>query len=134
MELREELPYEMAVVVDAFKDMRLTEKDKKRLMREGNSEALSETAPDGRLKIVASIEATIIVNKPSQRAIVVGKGGTVIKDIGIKSRAKIESLIGGKVFLNLHVKVVSKWFKNNIYLEQVGLLRAMDSKRVWRKR
>lgn len=141
--LREELPYEMAVVIDGFKDFRKVPKKKTEEVYEGVS-ATAAPAPapvqeevyEGRglANVLAHIDATIIVNKPSQRAIVVGKGGTVIRDIGTNSRKKIEAMIGGKVFLNLHVKVVPKWFRNNIYLEQIGLLRAMDSKRVWRKR
>lgn len=39
----------------------------------------------------------------------------------------------GKVHLNLHVKVSPKWFKNNFILEEIGLPRAQDSARVWRK-
>lgn len=136
--LREELPYEMAVVIDAFKDFRKVGDKKLTEITETSPEDSTDGTENligrGKANVLAHIDATIIVNKPSQRAIVVGKGGTVIRDIGANSRKKIEAMVGGKVFLNLHVKVVSKWFKNNIYLEQIGLLRAMDSKRVWRKR
>ncbi|MBF0314895.1 MAG: GTPase Era [Oligoflexia bacterium] len=112
MLLHEEVPYELAVVIDRFEDFR-DEKD---------------------AKIAVHIDATIVVNRPSQRGIVVGKGGAVIKDIGTKARTRIESLLGGKVYLNLHVKVIPRWFRNNNVLEQVGLRRAKDSIRVWRKR
>jgi GTPase len=110
--LKEELPYEIAVVIDEYKD----------LSRENDS------------PIVAQISASILVNRPSQRAIVVGSKGSNIKEIGSKSRMKIERLLGGQIGLKLHVKVSEKWFKNNMILEQLGLHRAEDSNRVWRAR
>ena len=58
----------------------------------------------------------------------------MIKEIGIRSRKKIEIMTGGPVHLNLHVKVSPKWFKNNFVLEEIGLPRAKDSARVWRKK
>ncbi len=111
--LRDELPYECAVTIDEFNDFRRDE--------EGDPE-----------KVQAKISATILVNRPSQRAIVVGKQGIIIKEIGTKARKKIEALVGGKVFLNLHVKVRPKWFKNNFILEELGLPRVQESTRVWR--
>ena len=91
--LKEELPYEVTVVIDKFEDFR-DQKTKK--------------------KISSEVSATIIVNRPSQRAIVVGTKGSMIKEIGTRARMRIEEMIGGKIHLNLHVKVVPKWFKNNI--------------------
>jgi GTPase len=111
--LKEELPYEIAVVIDEYKDMR---------MREPES------------KIEAHISASILVNRPSQRAIVVGRGGSIIKEIGVNARKKIEAMIGGKVHLNLHVKVSPKWFNNNYVLDEIGLPRTQKSARVWRKK
>lgn len=111
--LKEELPYEIAVVIDEYKDMR--KKD--------------ETAPPE-----AHISASILVNRPSQRAIVVGRGGSIIKEIGVNARKKIEAMIGGKVHLNLHVKVSPKWFNNNWVLDEIGLPRTQKSARVWRKK
>jgi len=109
--LKEELPYELAVTIDKFKEK-----------------------PSEESKVQADISATILVNRPSQRAIVVGSKGSVIKDIGSNARKKIEAMMGGKVYLKLHVKVAPKWFKNNFILEELGLPRVQNSKRVWRKR
>jgi len=109
--LKEELPYEIAVVIDEYKDV-----------------MKKETDPE------AHISASILVNRPSQRAIVVGRGGSVIKEIGINARKKIEAMIGGKVHLNLHVKVSPKWFNNNWVLDEIGLPRSQNSARVWRKK
>jgi GTP-binding protein Era len=109
--LKEELPYELAVTIESYEDVR---------------------EPDSQLK--AKISACILVNRVSQRAIVVGSKGSVIKEIGIKARKKIESMLEGRVVLNLHVKVSNKWFKNNFVLEELGLPRVQGSARVWRKR
>lgn len=111
--LKEELPYEVAVVIDEYKDV---------AARDEVSEAISH------------ISASILVNRPSQRAIVVGSGGSVIKEIGTKARAKIEAMIGGKVHLNLHVKVSPRWYSNNFVLEEIGLPRNQVQARVWRKK
>lgn len=113
--LNDELPYELAVVIDEFKDMK---------PRKG------EVAP----KIASHISASILVNRPSQRAIVVGSRGGMIKEIGMRARKKIEAMVGGQVHLNLHVKVSEKWFKNNYVLEELGLPRATNSNRVWRSK
>ncbi len=111
--LKDEVPYEVAVVIDEYKDFKNKE----------NPEIIE-----------SHISASILVNRPSQRAIVVGSGGTMIKEIGIRSRRKIEAMTGGPVHLNLHVKVSPRWFKNNFVLEEIGLPRAHDSNRVWRKK
>lgn len=111
--LKEELPYEIAVVIDEYKDVKKKDEN-----------AFPE----------AHISASILVNRPSQRAIVVGRGGSIIKEIGINARKKIEAMIGGKVHLNLHVKVSPKWFNNNWVLDEIGLPRTQNSTRVWRKK
>lgn len=109
--LKEELPYEIAVVIEEYKDI----KNK-----------------DG--SFISHISASILVNRPSQRAIVVGTKGSMIKEIGTNARAKIEAMTDGKVHLNLHVKVSPKWFKNNFVLEEIGLNRAANSARVWKQK
>ncbi len=115
--LKEEIPYEVAVVVEEFKDV-TDKKDKTKKKGERESH----------------ISASILVNRPSQRAIVVGSKGAMIKEIGIRSRKKIEAMTGGPVHLNLHVKVSPKWFKNNYVLEELGLPRAHNSARVWKNK
>lgn len=112
--LKDEVPYEVAVVIEDYKESKL----------KGNEEESVES----------HISASILVNRPSQRAIVVGTGGSMIKEIGTRARKKIEVLTGGPVHLNLHVKVSPKWFSNNFVLEEIGLPRAKDSNRVWRKK
>lgn len=111
--LKEEVPYEIAVTIDEYKDLK--EKNEKS-------------------KIASLISATIHVNRPSQRAIVVGTQGRMIKEIGTRARKKIEAMVGGQVNLNLHVKVSPHWFKNNFILEEIGIPRAPNSHRVWRQK
>lgn len=111
--LKDEVPYEVAVVIDEYRELK------------------SKTDP---ASFESHISASILVNRPSQRAIVIGTKGSMIKEIGIRSRKKIEVMTGGPVHLNLHVKVSPKWFSNNFVLEEIGLPRAKDSNRVWRKK
>ena len=111
--LKEELPYELGVCIDQFQDFRDEEPKK---------------------KIVAKIDAQIFVNRPSQRPIVVGNKGSMIKKIGMQSRERIEEFLGGQILLNLHVKVNSGWFKNHFVLNQMGLARSASSTRVWRQK
>lgn len=115
--LKEELPYELAVSVEDFKEEFVD--------KEGNK---------SKNPLIAHISATILVNRPSQRAIVIGSKGSMIKEIGTRARKKIEKMTGYPVHLNLHVKVSPKWFKNNYVLEELGLPRAKTGVRGWKKR
>ncbi|MEX1100200.1 MAG: GTPase Era, partial [Bacteriovoracaceae bacterium] len=110
--LKDELPYELAVVIEDFQDA----SDK-----------------EGR-EMDAKVSASILVNRPSQRAIVVGSKGSVIKEIGTRARKKIEAMVGSRTHLNLHVKVSPKWFKNNYVLDEIGFPRTQKSNRVRRKK
>ena len=81
---REEVPHSVAVLVDGW------DEDERPLR----------------------IEATILVEKASQRGILIGKGGQFLKAIGTKAREEIEKTLGQKVFLALHVKVAEGWRQN----------------------
>lgn len=109
--LNEELPYDLAVVIDEFKEPR-----------------------QGDPKVITFISASILVTRPSQRAIVIGSKGAMIKNIGQGARQRLEELLGMQVHLNLHVKVSPKWQKNNFILEELGLPRAKNSTRAWKKK
>jgi GTP-binding protein Era len=69
---------------------------------------------------VPRIEATIHVERESQKGIVIGHGGEKLKRIGIRSREKIERLAGGKVFLQLLVKVRPNWRRREADLRRFG--------------
>ncbi|KRN29523.1 GTP-binding protein Era [Lactobacillus selangorensis] len=66
------------------------------------------------------IEATIMVERDGQKGIIIGKGGKMLKEIGIRSRRDIEALLGEKVNLKLWVKVSKDWRDNNRYLKEFG--------------
>lgn len=90
--LREELPYSVAVEIDEF--------------REGASPVY--------------IRAVLYVERDSQRGIVIGDGGRTIKALGQTARAKIERLLGERVFLELHVKVLPTWRRRAASLKRLG--------------
>ncbi|MBE9388883.1 GTPase Era [Vagococcus salmoninarum] len=95
---REEVPHSVAVVVE---DMRRDENDK------------------------IHIQATIIVERSSQKGIIIGKGGKMLKDVGIKARKDIEDLLGNGVYLELWVKVQKNWRDKQKHLQDYGY-REMD--------
>jgi len=71
-------------------------------------------------KSLEKIRATIIVEKQTQKGIIIGKGGAAIKRIGKDSRLQIENLIGKKVFLDLFVSVKKGWTNDKKSLEDIG--------------
>ena len=66
------------------------------------------------------IEATIYVEKSGQKGIIIGKGGKMLKQIGINSRRQIEDLLGEKVNLHLWVKVQRNWRSDPQFLRRIG--------------
>ncbi len=89
---RDELPFAIAVGIDSFKE-------------------------EGRM---ARISATIYVEKYSQKAIVIGKHGQILKDVGTYARIDMENLFGMKVFLELWVKVKESWRQDERMLVELG--------------
>jgi GTP-binding protein Era len=67
------------------------------------------------------VRASIYVETESQKQIVVGKRGSIVKEIGIRARPEIEHLLGHAVFLELHVKVMPKWRRDVRLLERLGI-------------
>jgi GTP-binding protein Era len=90
--LGEEVPYATAVQIDRF-------------------------VQEGALR---RIHATILVDKPGQKAIVIGKGGSKLKEVGTQARLDMERLFGGKVHLELWVKVREGWAEDPALLTQLG--------------
>ena len=69
----------------------------------------------------ARIEQTIFVERDGQKAIVLGKGGATIKELGSSARAEMEALFGHKVHLFLHVKVRENWADDPAHYHELGL-------------
>jgi GTP-binding protein Era len=95
---RAELPFTTAVVVDEF-----NEQDRERLLR---------------------LYCTIYVETESQKPIVIGRGGEMIKRIGTEARRDLEQFFGTKVFLDLRVKVNPEWRDNDRVLDDLGVPRS----------
>lgn len=93
----QEVPYATAVEIDVFK-----EDEEKNLIR---------------------ISATITVEKDSQKAIMIGKKGSMLKNIGTQARLEMEKLFDAKVFLELFVRVKKDWTSSEKMLQEFGLLK-----------
>jgi GTP-binding protein Era len=68
-----------------------------------------------------AVRASVLVETDSQKQIVVGKGGAMIREIGTRARPEIEALLGHPVFLELHVKVRPRWRRDEAMLERLGI-------------
>jgi GTPase len=90
---REEIPYTTGVLIDSFKE-------------------------DGPL---VRIQATILVERESQKGILIGRGGAMMKAIGTDARKQIEEFLGTRVYLGLFVKVKERWREDARILEEMGL-------------
>ena len=66
------------------------------------------------------INAAIIVDRDSLKRIIIGKQGSMVKNIGMKARPEIENLLGKKVYLEIFVKVIKKWRDKEKYLQEFG--------------
>ena len=93
--LRQELPYSVACAIEEFRE---------------------SASP-------VYIRATLYVERDSQKGIVVGEGGRTIKALGQSARAKIETLVGQPVYLDLHVKVLPRWRRDAPSLQRLGYAR-----------
>ena len=72
---------------------------------------------------ITNIYCTILVERESQKPIVIGRAGSMIKQIGTAARAELERYLESRVFLDLHVKVKSEWRDNERVLDELGLQR-----------
>jgi GTPase len=67
------------------------------------------------------VRATIYVETESQKQIVIGRGGSIVKEVGVRARPEIELVLGHPVFLELHVKVKPRWRRDEALLERLGI-------------
>ncbi|PIE03387.1 MAG: GTPase Era [Acidobacteria bacterium] len=94
LQTSQEIPYSTAVLIDSFKE--------------------------DDLKKMITIHATIVIDKKSQKGIVIGKGGAKLKSIGTAARKDMETLTGEKVLLKLWVKVKKNWVEDERFLKELG--------------
>ncbi|HYM93176.1 MAG TPA: KH domain-containing protein, partial [Chitinophagaceae bacterium] len=71
-------------------------------------------------KDLIKVAADIIVQRETQKAIILGEKGTMIKKLGTEARKEIEKFLGQKIFLEFFVKVKEKWRDNELYLKEYG--------------
>ena len=83
---------------------------------------------DGDAGQVVTVYCTILVERASQKPIVIGKAGAMIKQIGSAARIELERFLHRRVYLDLHVKVKSEWRDNDRVLDEMGLQDGMRSK------
>jgi GTP-binding protein Era len=88
----EEIPYQTTVLVRAFEEK----------------------------QTLIKITADIVVQRESQKGIILGEKGSMIKKLGTESRKSLEEFLQSKVFLELFVKVRPKWRENDLYLKEYG--------------
>ncbi|MFC3299234.1 GTPase Era [Arthrobacter agilis] len=96
--VRDELPHSLAVVVEEM------------IPREGRSE-------DNPL---LDVHVNLYVERPSQKAIIIGKGGARLREVGTNARRGIEALLGTRIYLDLHVKVAKDWQRDPKQLVKLG--------------
>ena len=72
---------------------------------------------------MTSLYCTILVDRESQKPIVIGRGGSMIKEIGTSARQELERYLDTKVFLDLHVKVRAEWRDDERALDELGVQR-----------
>src|SRR5580698_2088131 len=93
--VRDELPHSIAVVVE-------------------------EMGPRPGREDLIDVHAELYVERPSQKAIVIGTKGARLKEVGSQARRQIEALLGAKVYLDLHVKIAKDWQRNPKQLRRLG--------------
>lgn len=97
LRMREELPHSIAVMVDDI-------------------EGLYDPDPDALLRV----DATVYVERESQKGMVVGKGGATIKEVGTGARMQAEALLGRRIYLHLRVRVSKHWQRRADQLSRLG--------------
>jgi len=70
--------------------------------------------------VLTKIHASLIVERDSQKGIVIGRGGETLKKIGSRAREEMERVLGRKVFLDLRVKVLKEWQRDPKALQRLG--------------
>jgi GTPase len=113
VETGEEVPYASAVVVERFEEPKPLPAKGKKSMRDARPP-------------LTRIAAAIYCERDGQKAILIGKGGSKLKAIGTAARKQIESLLGTKVFLELHVIVKENWRESRGFVESLDWRRQLE--------
>ncbi|GAA1867784.1 GTPase Era [Myceligenerans crystallogenes] len=100
--VRDELPHSLAVVVEEI------------VPREGSGDEQKGRPP------LLDVRVNLFVERDSQKAIVIGRGGSRLRSVGTEARRGIEALLGTRVYLDLHVKVAKDWQRDPKQLRRLG--------------
>ncbi|MFH5823512.1 GTPase Era [Georgenia sp. AZ-5] len=98
--VRDELPHSLAVVVEEILERPREKGDQRPPMLD--------------------VHVNLYVERPSQKAIVIGKGGARLREVGTQARRSIEALLGARVYLDLHVRVAKDWQRDPKLLQRLG--------------
>ena len=112
LETGEEVPYASAVVVERFEE----------------PEPAVKRSPGGRAAKLplTRISAVIYCERDGQKAILIGKGGSKLKSIGAAARKEIESLLGTRVYLELHVVVEENWRESRYFVDSLDWRKQLE--------
>ena len=115
----QEVPYSVAVVVEEFDE---SERDKPpaRVKKNKKKAPAAAAPPKPKLEGLVRISANIFVERDSQKAIVIGKRGEMLKTIGTDARMSIQRLLGNHVYLQLQVRVEPRWTERQDGLRKLG--------------
>jgi GTP-binding protein Era len=116
--------YPVEDVTDQSTEQRITELIREQALRVTREEVPHSVAVTidemERVGDLHRIHASIVVERDSQKGIIIGKGGQTLQDIGSSARAQIERLLDTKVYLDIHVKVVKEWQRDPKALNRLG--------------
>lgn len=105
--VRDELPHSLAVVVDE-------------IVERPRDDGRPAPGRAGGARPLLDVRVTMFVERPSQKAIVIGAGGSRLKAVGTQARGEIEALLGARVYLDLRVKVAKDWQRDPKQLGRLG--------------
>ncbi|MEG3616633.1 MULTISPECIES: GTPase Era [Isoptericola] len=100
--IRDELPHSLAVVVEEI------------VPREGSGDDSSGKPP------LLDVRVNLFVERESQKGIIIGRGGSRLREVGSQAREGIEKLLGARIYLDLHVKVAKDWQRDPKQLQRLG--------------
>jgi len=100
--VRDELPHSLAVVVEEI------------VPREGTEDESTGRPP------LLDVRVNLFVERESQKGIIIGRGGSRLREVGSQAREGIEKLLGARIYLDLHVKVAKDWQRDPKQLQRLG--------------
>ena len=117
--VRDELPHSLAVTVEEIVAREDVPAHAGEIRKGGQGGQGGQGGVSGQGGLL-DVYVTVWIERPSQKAIVIGRGGQRLKEVGTTARRQIEALLGTRVYLDLHVKVAKDWQRNPKQLRRLG--------------